>query len=68
MYPALAIEEQIAAKKEADRMIRKHGYWMAMYHCTTLMIHCRKVKKGRHQSTDWEFWQEVRRIVDTTRR
>ncbi len=54
------------AREVADRMFYRHGYWMAMYHCMTLAIWCRK-----RENTEWdieeltcvEFWWAVRNLI-----
>jgi len=54
----------------AQRMLKKHGYWVAMYNCMTLAIHCRKKR-----NTEWDeeeliavtFWWGVRNLIYKSR-
>lgn len=48
----------------AYQMKKRHGYWMALYHCTTLMIHCHKLGRDRRlEMADIAFWHQVRNII-----
>lgn len=54
----------------AYRMLSKHGYWVAIYHCMTLMIWCRNNGKARwyeDELSDIKFWLEVRELIHRTR-
>lgn len=56
----------------ANRMVIRHGYWSAIYHCMTLMIWCRRNGKNKGRWTDEElsnicFWMEVREVIHRTR-
>jgi hypothetical protein len=56
--------ENLQAVKIAFRMLAKHGYYMAMYHCTTLMIHCHKRDRdNRLVMEDVAFWHRVRDVI-----
>lgn len=64
----LTMNDRINAVILASRFRAKHGYWMAMYHCMTLVIHCRLVKNQRLMNqSDIEFWWEVRNVVYKSR-
>jgi len=58
------------AYRLAHRMIARHGYWSAIYHCMTLMIWCRRNGKARWNEDELNnicFWLEVREVIHRTR-
>lgn len=60
-----AIENMYAAS-EADRLIKRHGYWMALYHSMTLLVWCRKpfiVHWTEQELKDIKYWWTVRNYI-----
>ena len=57
-------EDDVNAIRLANQMFTRHGYYMAMYHCTTLMIHCHlRDREKRLILEDIAFWFKVRDII-----
>jgi hypothetical protein len=57
-------DDDINAIRLAQSMFARHGYYMALYHCTTLAIHChQKDRQNRILMGDIAFWFKVRSIV-----
>jgi len=61
----LSTKEVCHAGRLAHYLLRRHGYWMALYHCTTMMIWCRKYKPrwSEEDSANIYYWREVRNIA-----
>ena len=66
--PKSVLEDEINARRIAEQMYRRHGYYMALYHCTTLAIHCHKRnRENRIEMGDIAFWFRIRTKIQRMR-
>ncbi len=44
---------------KAEYMMRRHGYWLALYHCLTLQYHCARIVNDDNA----KFWSAVYSLI-----